>query len=395
MSRLLVVRPALALVLSLTMLGAASSAADLSQSLAKIRAVAPEGRGHSEAISAAKAIAQAEASQLPQILAAMDGANPIATNWLRIAAESVAQRASAAGKLPKTDLEEFLAETKHSPHARRLAYELVAAVDPTAEQRLIPTLLDDPSLELRRDAVAQLLATAAKAAEKPESLALYQKAFRHSRDLDQIKSSAAKLRELGQSPDIAAHMGFVLHWKLIGPFDNIDDKGWDVACPPEKKVDLAAEYDGQKGKVRWLVHATADDFGRVDLNKVLANHKGAIAYAYAEFVADRDQPCDLRMGTSNASQVWLNGEQIGATHVYHANEQVDQYIARGQLKRGPNTILLKLCQNEQTEAWAQDWAFQLRVCDAIGTAILSQARPGQKVTMAERVGERERGGGGD
>jgi hypothetical protein len=174
-------------------------------------------------------------------------------------------------------------------------------------------------------------------------------------------------------------MGFVLHWKLIGPFDNIDDKGWDVAYPPEKKVDLAAEYDGQKGKVHWLVHATTDDFGRVDLNKILANHKGAIAYAYAEFVADRDQPCDLRMGTSNASQVWLNGEQIGATHVYHANETVDQYIAQGQLKRGQNTILLKLCQNEQTEPWAQDWAFQLRVCDAIGTAILSQARPGQKV----------------
>jgi len=387
MSRLLVVRPALALLLGLTMFGAGTRAADLSPALAKIRAVAPEGKGHAGAVSAAKAVAQADPSALPQILAAMDGANPIATNWLRIAAESVAQRATAAGKLPNADLEKFLAETKHSPRARRLAYELVAGVDPTAEQRLIPTLLDDPSLELRRDAVAQLLAMAAKAAAKPESSDLYHKAFRHSRDLDQIKNSAAKLKELGQSPDIAAHMGFVLHWKLIGPFDNIDDKGWDVAYPPEKKVDLAAEYDGQKGKVRWLVHATTDDFGRVDLNKILANHKGAIAYAYAEFVADRDQPCDLRMGTSNASQVWLNGEQIGATHVYHANETVDQYIAQGQLKRGQNTILLKLCQNEQTEPWAQDWAFQLRVCDAIGTAILSQARPGQKVAAVRRASQ--------
>jgi len=376
---LLVVRPALALVLGLIMLGATTSAADLAPALAKIRAVAPEGRGHSDAVSAAKVVAQAEAYELPLILAAMDGANPIATNWLRVAAEAVAQKGVAVGKLPKADLEKFLAETKHSPRARRLAYELVAAVDPTAEQRLIPTLLDDPSLELRRDAVAQLLASAAKAATLPGSSELCQKAFRHSRDLDQIKAAAAKLKDLGQSPDIAAHMGFVLHWKLIGPFDNIDDKGWDVAYPPEKQIDLAAEYDGQKGKVRWLVHATTDDFGRVDVNKVLANHKGAIAYAYAEFVADRDQPCDLRMGTSNASQVWLNGEQVGATHVYHANEQVDQYIAQGRLKRGQNTILLKLCQNEQSEPWAQDWAFQLRVCDAIGTAILSQARPGQKV----------------
>jgi hypothetical protein len=87
------------------------------------------------------------------------------------------------------------------------------------------------------------------------------------------------------------------------------------------------------------------------------------------------------MGTSNASKVWLNGELVGATHVYHANEVIDQYIAKGQLRRGKNSLLLKICQNEQTEAWAQDWAFQFRVCDAIGTAILSQDRPGQKVAI--------------
>lgn len=379
MSRLLALRLALAFVLGLTVLCSDSRAADLPQALAKIRAVGAEGKGHAEAVTAAKVVGQAGASDLTQILAAMDGANAIATNWLRVAAESVAQRATSAGKLPKADLEKFLADAKHSPRGRRLAYELVAAVDPTAEQRLIPTLLDDPSLELRRDAVTQLLATAAKPAEKPKSIELYERAFRHARDLDQIKSSAAKLKELGQVPDIAGHMGFVLHWKLIGPFDNIDDKGWDVAYPPEKAVNLSAELEGQKGKVRWLTHMTADEFGRVDLNKALANHKGAIAYAYVEFVADREQPCDLRMGTSNASKVWLNGEQIGATHVYHANELVDQYIAKGTLKRGKNAILVKLCQNEQTEVWAQDWAFQLRVCDAIGTAILAEDRPEQNV----------------
>ncbi len=356
------------------------SAADLSQALKSIRSVESAGRGHADAVAAAKEASQAQASELPQILAAMDGANPIATNWLRVAAEAVAQRAVADDKLPKADLERFLADTKHSSRGRRLAYELVAKVDSTAEQRLIPTLLDDPSLELRRDAVAQLLASAAKA-DKSSSLELYQRALRHSRDLDQIKTSAAKLKELGAAPDIAGHMGFVLAWRLIGPFDNTGDMGWDVAYPPETKVDLAAELDGQKGKVRWLSHVTSDDFGRVDLNKVLANHKGAIAYAYVEFTADRDQPCDLRMGTSNASKVWLNGQQIGATHVYHANETIDQYIAQGQLKRGKNTILLKLCQNEQTEPWAQDWAFGLRVCDVIGTAILSQSRPGQKVAL--------------
>jgi hypothetical protein len=39
------------------------------------------------------------------------------------------------------------------------------------------------------------------------------------------------------------------------------------------------------------------------------------------------------------------------------------------LKVGRNEILVKVCQNEQKEDWAQLWSFQLRVCDNLGGAI--------------------------
>jgi hypothetical protein len=365
-------------------LASVATAADFADALAAVRAVGPEGKGHAQAVAAAQSLSKADGAQLSQILAGMDGANEIATNWLRVAAEAVAQRAIAANSLPKAELERFLAETKHSPRARRLAFEFVAQVDPTAEKRLIPTLLDDPSLELRRDAVAQLLAETAQTEPPAKAVGQYQKAFYHSRDLDQIKESAAKLKEAGEAPDIASHMGYVMTWKLLGPFDNTGDKGWDTAYPPEAGIDLAAEYDGQKGKVRWTDHTTADDYGLVDLNKVQGNHKGAVTYAYVEFVADKDRPCQLRLGSINANKIWLNGQLLTANHVYHAGDEIDQYIARGTLKKGKNTILLKICQNEQTEAWAQKWQFQLRVCDEIGTAILSQDRAGQKVAVLVR-----------
>jgi hypothetical protein len=356
-------------------------AAEFDEALAKVAAVGLNGSGHKEGVAAAKVVSQATPGQLSQILAAMDGANDISLNWLRIAAESVAQRAGS--NLPIADLEKFLADTKHAPRARRLAYELIAAVDPAAEKRLIPTLLDDPSIELRRDAVAQLLDATAKISAQQTAISGYQKAFFHARDLDQIKAAAAKLTDFGQKPDIAAHMGFLLNWKLIGPFDNVNDVGWNTAYPPETKIDLAAEYDGQKGKVKWIDATSADDYGLVDLNKILGNHKGAITYAYTEFIADKDQPCELRLCCINGNKVWLNGKLLTANHVYHSGDDIDQYIARGELKRGKNTILLKIAQNEQTEAWAQRWQFQIRVCDAIGTAILSQDRPGQKVARAE------------
>ncbi|MDX1943928.1 MAG: hypothetical protein SFU86_00870 [Pirellulaceae bacterium] len=372
--------------------GRFACAAEIDTALAKIVAVGTEGAGHNDATAAARVVSQAEPGQLPQILAAMDKAGPLATNWLRIAAESVAQRAGQ--QLPKGELEKFLADTKHAPRARRLAYELIAAVDPTAEQRLIPTLLDDPSTELRRDAVAQLLTEAETISAQPTAIKQYQKALFHARDLDQIKAAAARLKDLGEKPDIAAQMGFVQNWKIIGPFDNLADKGWDTTYPPEEKIDLAAEYEGQKGRVKWFDTTSADDYGLVDLNKLLANHKGAVAYAYTEFLADKEQPCDLRMCCINANKVWLNGKLATSNHVYHSGDDIDQYIAKGTLKKGKNTILLKICQNEQTEAWAQRWQFQIRVCDAIGTGILSQDRPGQKVA-AERSGDKKNARRGD
>jgi hypothetical protein len=80
------------------------------------------------------------------------------------------------------------------------------------------------------------------------------------------------------------------------------------------------------------------------------------------------------MGCINASKVWVNGQPIMANIVYHTGMVVDQYAGRARLKQGRNDILVKIIQNEQPESWAQNWQFQLRICDAIGTAVLSTDR---------------------
>ena len=53
--------------------------------------------------------------------------------------------------------------------------------------------------------------------------------------------------------------------------------------------------------------------------------------------------------------------------------QLDQYRLQAKLQRGRNVILLKVCQNEQPEDWAQRWQYQVRICDAAGAAILPAA----------------------
>jgi len=360
----------------------AADAHDLSPELAKIRAVQPKGDGHKDAVAAMKKVSAADAAALPIVIAAMDDSSPLVENWIRAAAEAIAQKQLDKGQpLPIVPLELFLKDTRHSPRGRRLAFEIIMLQDKTAHERLIPSFLNDPSLELRREAVAKALDDAAKISAKQTAVKHYQNAFAASRDLDQIKAAADRLKFFGEKPDVATHMGFIMSWKLAGPFDNIDDKGWDTAYPPEAGVDLAKRYAGKDGEIGWISHVSTDEMGVVDLTKALDKHKGAITYAFAEFNAAKAQPVDLRLGCINANKIWLNGKLLSANHVYHAGGKVDQYIAKGELKAGKNEILLKICQNEQKEPWAQSWEFQLRVCDQIGTAVLATDRPVDRTTL--------------
>jgi len=357
---------------------------ELAAALKTLKAVGPEGAGTPKATKAWLKISTASATDLPAILVAFDDAGPLAANWLRAAVDAIAERQLREGEpLPAAELEAFIRDTEHAPRARRLAFEWLAKFDATAPDRMIPGFLNDPSVELRRDAVARLLeeATALSKAERHDNAReIFGKALSGARDLDQVKQLKAELEKLGQKVELPLHFGFIVEWMLIGPFDNTGEKGIDVAYAPEESIDLDAEYDGkpQDGKprrVRWIEHATADEYGIVDLNQVLGKANGVLAYAYADFESDQERPAELRLGRDDAAKIWLNGEMVHEHRVYHSGIDMDQYTARGTLNKGRNRILLKICQNEQKEEWAQNWGFQLRVCDAAGTAILSKGRP--------------------
>ena len=53
------------------------------------------------------------------------------------------------------------------------------------------------------------------------------------------------------------------------------------------------------------------------------------------------------------------------------------YVAPARLQKGRDTILVKVCQNDQSEAWAQNWMYQLRLTDSLGAAVpLTVVTPG-------------------
>ncbi len=358
----------------------ASAADDLQPLIQKLKSVGRLGAGNARASEAWRRLAAAPAEQLPTLLAALDDAGPLASNWIRAAVDAVAERRlQQGGRLPLLALEKFALDTSHHPRARRLAFEWLARVDKSAPDRLIPGLLHDPSVEFRRDAVSRLLKQAEslkKSDDKAALIALYQKALSGARDKDQVQLLAGELRGLGEEVDLAAHYGYILRWKVTGPFDNTEKKGFPVAYAPEKNLDFAATYRGKVGSVAWKDHVTEDESGLVDCNVALEKHMGAVGYGAAEFISDKKQTVQIRVTSLCAVKVWLNGKLLMEHEVYHAGstEAIDQYIAAGTMKRGRNVILIKCCQNEQTDSWAQNWDYRLRICDSAGTAILSKDR---------------------
>lgn len=348
-------------------------AASVEEKIQIIKQVGKNGNHHAQTIAAVKELSKAPASSLPIILKSFDGANPLAVNWLRGTVESIADRElKKTGTLPAKSLEAFVTETSNPPEARRLAYEWLIKVDTTAADRLIPGMLHDASPEFRRDAVERLITQATKAGEandKESEKKLLKEALSGASDDDQVKAIVKPLRDMGETVDLQKHFGFLTEWDLVGPFDNEGLKGFNVVYPPEKEVDLKAKYVGKKGDVEWKHFSTDDEYGIFDIAKKTEPFKGAITYAYTTFVSDQAREIELRLGTPNAWKLWVNGEEIFAREEYHRGTALDQYKVTAKLKSGPNKILLKMCQNEQKEDWAQDWTFQIRICDHSGIAI--------------------------
>jgi hypothetical protein len=349
----------------------AESAADL---LAKIKAVGKEGKGNAEAGKAWKELVKLGPDVLTQVLAAMDDNDLATTNWLRPAVDAIAEKALQAREpLPVKQLEKFISETRNPQVGRQTAYEWLVRADKSAPARLLPGMLHDPSPDLRRDAVALVIKEATDLLEKGEkdnAREAFRKSLGGACDEDQVEAIAKQLKPLGVEVDLASHFGFIRNWYLLVPFDNTNAAGYEVPYPPEKGVDLAAKYKGKAGKeAGWSEHTCTDPHGLVDLNKVLGKQKGTIAYAYAVIDSPAERLVQIRSGSPNALKIFLNGKQVFAQGEYHHGVRIDQYLGVGTLKAGRNELLLKICQNEQTEDWAQAWSFQVRLTDATGVRV--------------------------
>ena len=171
--------------------------------------------------------------------------------------------------------------------------------------------------------------------------------------------------------DAVQHLGIVVDWWLVGPFDAPQKTGFAKVFEPENKVDLQAKYRGQAGEIAWKKHHETDTLGQLDLNKQLGTTREAVGYAYAEIDVPREQAAQVRCGADDNCSVWLNGDKVFGRDQWLNGTRFDRFVTPIQLKAGRNTLLVKICQGPQHKdpEVPNNWSLQLRLCDADGRGV--------------------------
>ena len=348
-------------------LAAAAVAGPVEDAIQTIREVRPNGIGHRSAKEAVDTLAGQGGAALVPILNAIDGTNPLADNWLRGAFEG----AAASGDVPIADLRAFFTDTDNNPRARRLAFETIRRAEAAAAAELAAAAVEDPSPEMRAEAVDALIAQA-EDAEGDEAVAIYRKALPGAPLKRQVDAIAKALKAAGEEVDLQKHYGVITDWRVVSPFDNKNEKGFDVEYGPERgdlsDPDPAAQYDSEEGKSGWIAFKTDDAEGTLDLAERVGPLKGTVAYATTAIESETEQPVELRLSTANAWKMWLNGELLFEREEYHRGLQFDGYVVPATLREGRNVVVLKVLQNEQDQPWAQRWSLALRITDPYGRA---------------------------
>jgi hypothetical protein len=352
--------------------GQMARADDYDLAIASLQQTEESNASNQRAVEAARQLQGARPAVLLRVLEGMKRATPVGRNYLSGVAGTLFQRDSI---YLRSQLESFLLDTTQDGEARYLVFEWLTEGQEALRDQMLDGFRDDPSLELRYAAIGRAI----DRLDKNPELAVLRKLLDQSRHPSQIETLAKKLKESGETVDQAKVFGFLMTWDVIGPFDNHEQKHFHTVYPVErdlldKPFDPSQKYSGKSGEVGWQSITTEEATGIVDLAESFNKEKGAIVYARTVFRCEQPQEVEVRLGCINANKLWVNGQEVFTHEVYHAGMSIDQYIGSVKMKAGDNEIVLKICQNEQTESWAQRWQFQLRISDATGKAVLAQNR---------------------
>lgn len=188
--------------------------------------------------------------------------------------------------------------------------------------------------------------------DRPAAQEIFASALRTTTDRGLAQRAQTALSAMGAPCNYAAERGFILRWRLIGPFSKAD---FVAVFPPESEYRPDAVYLGAgEQQVRWRDHVVEDALGITDLGDIMQPAENVIAYARAEILVDQPQDILVKLGSDDGVICWVNGEKV------HENDtarrvSVDEDVKPASLTAGKNVILVKIVQG------GGDWGFCARL----------------------------------
>ncbi len=128
-------------------------------------------------------------------------------------------------------------------------------------------------------------------------------------------------------------------WQLIGPFDNAEGRGIDIAYPPEQEIKLDATYEGKGEQARWRGVNLRDGL-RVSLAR-FKKSDDCVCYLYRKVESPRAMPVKVSIGSENQVVGWFNGAPIKFTGA-GTRRALEQDTATLEMREGANELLLKV-----------------------------------------------------
>lgn len=139
-------------------------------------------------------------------------------------------------------------------------------------------------------------------------------------------------------------LGVIRKWWIIGPFPNRQGMGFRQVYPPENEVLLDAEYPSTLGPITWYRMDRPLPGGFLDFESFFVETDNVVGYTMVYLVSDREQQVEVRAGSDDTLQLYLNHELVWAHEEYRALNFDDDVVAI-TLNQGTNSLVFKVCED--------------------------------------------------
>jgi len=161
-----------------------------------------------------------------------------------------------------------------------------------------------------------------------------------------------------------AALGYVRKWRVIGPFENVSQSGFDKAFPPETEIAFNKSYPGADNlSLQWHDLLVVSRAGECLVGVALGDRAESAYYAVTAVNAAKAQPVWLHFNPTGASKIFVNGRQVFTDELMREADllDADPFRVRIELQAGWNTILVKLASSDYYEMNYNSVAFGLRL----------------------------------